>query len=519
MEKKNHKSVRLFLLLNGVLAAVLIVIGGAYLFEGYMEKKAIEENVASAVAPDPVAVDVDFSQQIANGSPLVFGGSHAPEQNESATWDAIARTGVTSVRVDILMEMQFPSEMTLEDYLANKNNIQDPWKWNRTHTEERRATMERAKKRGLKVIGIMDYAPPWLTHSGTPYGVPKDMEAYRDMVQRTYRYYRPYLDYVEIWNEPNLPEEKMFLDVTNSGLSKIQAYEQIFTVASSAIRSVDNQINDGKKVMIGAPTSFSPMDPSFLEPILSSTDAAKLVNFVSYHQYEKRPIIRNTKYTSVLSKYGKENTPIFITEWNYSWREEEMATIASSSAGIPYTSNMLINYMKDGITGANYHALTALEEEKRFALSTHHAFFTESETGVQLLPLAQSWQLLSKTLSLGAGTSRIYGGTSAEPYLTAMGFYNIRKQRGVAVVNLSTAERLVQINMNNVPGWEMWRRAYVYQASMNSDAKTVVHKEIVRSNNGTMTLKLYLPPESTTGILMIDDTTALERLRYNVLYQ
>lgn len=518
MEKKKHSYVHLFLVVNGILAAVLLIAGSIYLFEGYMEKKAREENVASAVAPDPIPVDIDFSQQISNGSPLVFGGSHAPEQNESATWDAIARAGVTSVRVDILMEVQFPSDMTVEDYVTNKNNIQDPWKWNRTHTEERRATMERAKKRGMKVIGIMDYAPPWLTHSGTQYGVPKDMEAYRDIVKRTYEYYRPYLDYVEIWNEPNLPEEKMFLDVTNSGLSKIQAYERIFTVASSAIRSVDNQKNDGKKVMIGAPTSFSPMDPSFLEPILSSTDAAKLVNFVSYHQYEKRPIIRNTKYSSVLSKYGKENTPIFISEWNYSWRDEEMASIASSSAGIPYTSNMLVNYLKDGITGANYHALTALEENKRFALSANHAFFQESETGVQLLPLAQSWQLLSKTLSLGSGTSIIYGGSSPEPYLTTMGFYNIRKQRGVTVVNLSTTERLVQINMNNVPGWEMWRRAYVYEASSGSDGKTVTHTEILRANNGTMSIKLYLAPESTTGIVLLDNTSALERLRYNLLY-
>jgi hypothetical protein len=103
---------------------------------------------------------------------------------------------------------------------------------------------EEARRRGIKVIGIMDYAPRWLTYTRTEYGVPKDWGTYEELVGKAYDLYRPYIDYVEIWNEPNMPNDKLFLVPNGSGLTRIKAYEQIYLHAATVIREKDKQINE-----------------------------------------------------------------------------------------------------------------------------------------------------------------------------------------------------------------------------------------------------------------------------------
>ncbi len=201
------------------------------------------------ISTDKANVSIDYAKQIATGSPLVFGGAHNPNVEHQDAWNKIAYVGVTNIRKDFFIEDLIPANISLQDYKNNKNNIQDVRNWNQTKINEKISLFKNAKERNLKVIAIVSYAPKWLTYSGKIYGVPSDWDIYEDLVKKTYLLFRDYVDYLEIWNEPNYPA---FMDVQKSGLSREEAYYLIFKHAVNAIRSVDNQIKDNKQVILAA---------------------------------------------------------------------------------------------------------------------------------------------------------------------------------------------------------------------------------------------------------------------------
>jgi hypothetical protein len=470
------------------------------------KRKAVFDKILDAASIGPTQLTINYSNPISLGSPLIFGGAHTPPPDHLDAWDKIADAGVTSVRVDFAIDRLLPKNISIEDYRSNKNNIQDTKNWDQKNIDYQLEIFNNAKRRGMKVIGIADYSINWLSYSNTNFGVPKDWNIYKDIVKKTYKIYRPYVDYLEIWNEPNLPDEKMFLNVTGSNLTKKEAYEQIYNYTSSVIREVDTEINDGKKTPLGGPVSSTKDDASFLEPLLSNPQTAQYLDFVSYHQYEKAPTESDIKYKDLLKRYNKPNLPIFITEWSYSPKGKEVANIIPTDAGITYAGSMLLNYLHMGIAAANYHTVTALMDNKPYGLEKNHAFYKWNYDKAELLPLSRTWRLLSKQMGLGKGESKIHEVKQVSSIkdeesdkLNTVGFKNLDGQYGVAIVNDSSSAQTTEVNLENT-GINGFVKVQVYYANASNDAKMPVYEGTLKAKGGEINFAYYIPEVSVVGM-------------------
>lgn len=492
-----------------------------------MKRKAQYDRILDSASISPTRFYIDYKKQISTGSPLIFGGSHTPPLEHQDAWNKLKESGATFIRKDYYPERFFNKDITLDDYKNNINGIQEPKNWNQQEINEVAGILKNAKQRGMKTVGIMAYAPTWLTYSNTNFGVPRDWDIYRDIVKKTYRLFRDYSDYTEIWNEPNMNNANLFLNTTNSGLSKQQAYEQIFLHASRAIREVDAEINDGKKIPIGGPVSYTKDDATFLEILLRNPQTAKNLDFVSYHQYELNPTESNEKYLEIMKKYGKENLPVFLTEWSASSKGSQIGDIIPENSGIIYSALMFLNYIDMGIKGANYHTFTEFTNGKKNGIEKNHSFYAWQNGQAKLLPLSRTWRILSKQMGLGMGESRIYGvdsasskgqmangktdnnkivevaletvGLGVDEVLNSVGFVNSKNEYGVAIVNPITDGQVAEIEMENT-GFKKFARMTVYYANAGNEAKIPVYTGLVKAVKGKVAFNFYLPAESVIGI-------------------
>lgn len=78
-------------------------------------------------------------------------------------------------------------------------------------------TIALALRHGIKVLGLLDSSPPWasgVTHEGywSVYGVPRNIDDWRNYVRRVVGHYAGLIDRWEVWNEPwnNMPRGFMF---------------------------------------------------------------------------------------------------------------------------------------------------------------------------------------------------------------------------------------------------------------------------------------------------------------------
>lgn len=404
--------------------------------EKITKQKAVEQNILDGIELEPKIVTIDYSSKIADGSPLVFGGAHAPQTDEA--WKLVADSGVTFLRTDFFLEYNIPN-MTIEGYKQNQNDIQNVANWNQNFIKKRMEVFDNAKKYNMKTLGIVSYAPNWLTYSGTQYGVPKDWNVYEDIVKKTYKLYRDDLDYIEIWNEPTYPR---FLDLTNSNMSREEAYLAIYLHASKAIKEVESEIDDGRVIPIGGFVAHTPEETEMLSKLLKNNEFTSEIDFLSYHNYEHLPEPSKLLYIPILKLYNFEKKPLFITEWNYSPDEVKPNVYNTSNIAIIYTASKLISYLNNSITGANYFLLDGIKHDGGMG------FYKIKNGNVELLPQAKSWRILSKSLALGKGKSTIVQATERED-INALGFINSENIYGGAFVNNTSEDELIEFKLRN----------------------------------------------------------------------
>lgn len=439
-------------------------------------------------------LQINFANVITQGSPLIFGGTQVPDLTHNDAWAKIKETGVTIVRKDFFPEYTVPNT-TISDYLRNKNNITNPQNWRTNDIQRTKNNYHFAKNAGMYAMGIVSYAPPWLTYTGNQHGVPKDWNIYEDIIGKLYRIYREDLDYLEIWNEPTY---RIFLDPTGSGLSREEAYLQIFLHATSAIRQVDNEINDGKRIKIGGQMSHLSDNLSIAEYILQNSEARSELDFVSFHHYGPNPP-NYVPWKNLLKKYNVPDLPLVVSEWNISSEVNKNRSELTGSAAIPYTGKILIDYLNNGIYGANYYSLFPID--KSFKNSGHGflAFYTWGNNTATLLPQAKTWYLLSQQLKLGKGISDIYKSQSA-PQIYAAGFKNIEGTLGFVLRNPSSFVEKVDIELSNVPF--SYASIRTFQANLTSNPDKEVSETILNPNNGNLSFVAAVEPETVIGILI-----------------
>lgn len=488
-----------------LLLLVIISIFRIFIGQGLSTKEQKQyAKILDGTSVEPLNITINFADNpVSTGSFLIFGGSHAPDPSQEDAWEKIASAGVTSIRKDFFIDRALPTNITLEDYKHNKDNIQNVANWNMEEINAVAKMYKKAKVMGMKVFGIVTYAPSWLTYSHTIYGVPKDWDIYEDLVKKTYRIYRDNLDYVEIWNEPNFD---YFLNLANSNMSREEAYERIYYHAAKAIREVDAEINDGKQVSLGGPVSYNPTDTSILETILASDRTKKYVDFISYHNYDKEHLKEPSwgPYKSALAKYHREDLPIFITEWNYDPNSQGISPLNTSNLAIPYTGNKFVDFLKMGLAGASYHVLEPLDLSLPNGGEGHMGFYRWKNGKAELLPQAKTWRLMSKDMGLGNGDSTVIlpeeNNLQKDNQINIIGFTNVKKQQGVVLVNNSASSSAVNLHLNNI-NQEKYVKLQVYNASSDNNAQTHVYSRVLEVENNSFKFPVYLPDHAVVGVV------------------
>lgn len=479
-----------------IIMSLLLIIGatiGAYWSR--QVKKVDEGQILEAATAIPVQMTVDYSKKIANGSPLVFGGAHAPHLSHQDAWDKIEEAGVTFIRKDFDIDLEIPDNISLEDYKNNKNNIQDVSTWNTRFITQRNNIFSQAKQRGMKVMGIVSYAPKWLTYSGTRFGVPRDWEVYEDIVKKAYMIHRDNVDLLEIWNEPNY---EVFLQTTGTSYSTEQAYALMYEHAAKAIRSVDREMNDGKNIQLGASVTSNPEDTYILDHLLSMSNLAEDINFVSYHNYG-RPEPSDMKYRDVLAKNNRTDLPIYITEWNYDSRDNVKISYHLTDSAIPYTGGKLIDFLKMNIAGANYFMLEPVEYDSPNIGVKYMGFYRWKNERAELLPQSKTWKVLSRQLKLGRGQSTIVQ-TAHDAFINAVGFINTDGEAGFAVVNENITNRLVTVKLLNI-GTGKHLKIMTFEASAKENGEEPTHEIELDLTDGSTKLNVLVPAESVVGVI------------------
>lgn len=492
-----------------IMASVLVVL---VIYNSNPKNTPQKIKAETSQITDKNTVIVDFSKQTGVGSPLVFGGVDAPNTEDQDAWDLIADAGVTMIRRGFFIEEELPKNITLEDYKNNVNGIQNPSKWNWssgwTNINIVNSICKNAHRRGLKVMGIVSYIPPWLGYNGA-HSVPKDWEVYKDIVKKLYKIHRPYLDYAEIWNEPDSSE---FLDINNSGMSRAEAYLQIFTVASQAIREVDTEISDGKKIPIIAPAAANPNDTTLLGYILKS-DASNYLDGVSIHSYGKTEPSW-AKYLEIMKKYGKGNLPIYITEWNKKGEYIKNNPYVSGNLAITYTGGKLIDFLKYGVAGADYYSTTYFDSASQDKNINAFGFYIKTDSKVNILPQGKTWRVLSQDLELGTGTSKIVYSNQVNN-LKTLGAISNEGKLVLALVNDENSSRLISIIAQNLPISGNKVHINIYTASPTEDGTYPTCSEdvdLVNNVNNSISFKTILVGNSVSGITLTQPTLSLNPL-------
>lgn len=515
MLRNRNVQMTLMIFFNLALLAA-IALAGIHFYNQYRAQKELEKDISASAAPPPDEMVVHLDQEVAKGSPMVFGGSHIPPPEHGDIFDQLHNVGVTMDRQDIAIPYSLPRNITIEDYKSNKNNIQDPANWDHKTIDIVKKNIHTSKEHGLKVMGIFAYAPVWLTDNHTPNGVPADWDIYYDIIGKLYKIYRDDLDYVEIGNEPDHPS---FLKVS-AGDTKVAVYKQFYEGVYKTIRKVDEDAKDNKKVKLGAGVESNAKASKILATLLENPEMKTTYrpDFISFHTYDMDYTQSLDIYKSYSEKYFDDKMPIFVTEWNYEDRTEASAAYKSGDKAMLFTGNRLVDYLNNSVAGANYFNLLPLNVKNPIlgpGVQTM-GFYLWNDNKVIFLPQAKSWRLMSRSMKLGDGASTIYKVDDAKE-INPVGFVNSKGQPGIVAVNNSFSSNFIQFTFSNLPKSDPWKKVYVYEASASNDGASPVQKEIVYVKNGELSKKLYLNPNTIVGILITSDVSLYEKIQYKVL--
>jgi hypothetical protein len=350
----------------------------------------------------------------------------------------------------------------------------------------------------MTTMAIMAYSPPWLNSCNCRYGVPTDFDVYRDIVKKVYINHRNLIDYIEIWNEPTWP---VFLDVTGSSLTREQAYVQIFKTAASAIREADAEINDGKRAVIGGLTASSPEEFPMLQAMINDAEVVSNLDFISYHDYHQNVAYPSwTGYKNILATAGLSHIPVYMTEWNYLYDDLRATSFNGGAESIPFTGRKFTEYLRMGLKIAQYHSLIEVNTSRANNGAGTYGFYRwdSNTSSATLLEQSKTWRLLSKSMGLGAGESKIYSATTSAT-LPAIGFENKDGKKGMVFVNEGTTQKQFTVIAKNTGGINV---SSLYQASSTSDGGIVIDTPVPTFNGAEYSWQITVPKLSVTALLL-----------------
>ncbi|HEY0828161.1 MAG TPA: hypothetical protein VGE40_08700, partial [Bacilli bacterium] len=266
-------------------------------------------------------VTADFSVNNGTGHPDIFGGTENV-LNDTAKIDALQQSGMSHVRRGAHLWLIAP-DTTVSTYLAGigvPGSVADPntWDWSDI------AWIDDYYNRGIKIMLIMAEMPPWLGYQYAPphtssKSPPTNWVVYEDIVKKIYQRYQGKIASVEIWNEPNCGMSLAGSPYPYSGGciedEYIAPYLDLYYHAAKAIRSVDASIP------IGGPAVSRPDNYHWASHMFANANIASVpnsINFLSYHDYQLYSNESVFHWQGVAAGYGRNDFPVYVTEWNYS---------------------------------------------------------------------------------------------------------------------------------------------------------------------------------------------------------
>lgn len=485
--------------------------------EDTKKREAMFSDILEGASTGGTILTAQYADPIAVGSPLIFGGSHSPQVQHQDAWDQLQEIGVTSIRKDLFPEKAIPNT-TIADYKANKNGVAEVKNWNQKELLAISDIFQNARKRNMTTIGILAYTPGWLTYTNTGNGMPKDWDIFADIAKKAYKVHRDNLDYLEIWNEPTLDH---FFNLKDSNITRDEAYKMMFKVSVKAIREVDAEINDGKRIKIGGPVSHRPFDTAPLEAILKDPDLAKELDFISYHNYDAEHLEEPSDvfFKAVLEKYDKQDLPILITEWNHMPNDSKADPLNTGIEAVLYTANKFMGFMKMGLAGANYHVLEPLNTRKPNAGAGYYGFYTWSGDKATLLSQARSWRLFSNKMGLGKGESKVYDTKFSEDTkeLASVAFKNSEGKYGLVVLNKGQDSSTFEINLQDT-GIKHYANIEIYTVSEDDEGKEPIYIGLMKSQDGTFAFRYPIPAQTVVGITLKEENEWFDNLPIDKLF-
>lgn len=428
---------------------------------------------------------------------MVFGGCHNPSLAHSQTiLPLLIDAGFNNVRCDMWIETILPQNISYEDYINNVNDAQNPDTWDFSNLE----LAVRAKKSGMKVMMIIAYCPAWLSCNGKTNGVPKDMTVYADIVRKIYTRYHKYMDWVEVYNEPGY-----FLNVENSPYSSLgKALAEIYVTCEKVVREItpDMPMGGTSVVTHGDGGVGGTTNRDFFADKRITKDN---FNFYSHHVYGDYGIATTqetvTRVKSQLAKFGYGDLPVYFTEWSPSINSAADSATYRGTKAHTFVGTCLVNWMRDGLTGAQHWNYLQAEleggaQESGISTDSHGMYVWNSRTKEgRLLPKAYVFKLMSRTLGLGAGENKVTESINgADSYLNVASFVNAAGELSTVIVNDNTMPVTIKINCQTTGIARVEKYTVTYtnrgESAENIDAT---------ASSGIVSFTVTIDPMSVTG--------------------
>lgn len=204
-------------------------------------------------------------------------------------------------------------------------------KYNKSSWEKYDHIVDLVDKYGLKLVARLDRTPAWARGSGSNAGAPPDNLAdYADFVQAFVEHYKGRINFIQIWNEPNLNDEWIqgapvdparyteMLKLAYTSAKKVDpnivvlSAPMAMTLENTAARqNLNDLIYVDEMYQHGAKDYFDVMSANAFG-LDQSPDAAADPNVLNFRRLE---MIRQ-----IMVKYGDSSKPVWLTEygWNSS---------------------------------------------------------------------------------------------------------------------------------------------------------------------------------------------------------
>ena len=128
---------------------------------------------------------------------------------------------------------------TSQDVYWDFNFQQDAW-------AKYDAIVDNAEQHGLRIIARIDLAPAWARPVGSsPTAPPEDIADYAEFIAEFVRRYQGRVQFIQVWNEPNLAAEW-------GGSIDPEGYARLLDAAATAARAVDPNV-----VILSAPMAMT----------------------------------------------------------------------------------------------------------------------------------------------------------------------------------------------------------------------------------------------------------------------